>query len=88
MSYHETLTEDTIDAILEWFTVERSNMAALKTFEPDVRRPPPPHAFGTFGFGQAVDPQDVLAIGQSQFLVPARGIIWNCRWVPLTSTPT
>jgi hypothetical protein len=52
-------------------------MVALKRFGPDVRRIP--NAYTSLGFGQAVDPHDVLVIGQDQFLPPARNIIWDCR---------
>ena len=34
------------------------------------------------GFGQAVEPHDVLVVGQDQFLPPARDIIWDCRAFP------
>jgi hypothetical protein len=34
------------------------------------------------GFGQAVEPHDVLVVGQDQFLPPARDIIWDCRGFP------
>ena len=66
-----------IQEILEWLTIEHSNMAALDHFGPDVRRVP--YALSSLGFGQAVETHDVLVIGQDQFLPPARDIVWDCR---------
>jgi len=77
MSYYDILTADAIQEILEWLTIEHSNMAALDHFGPDVRRVP--YALSSLGFGQAVETHDVLVIGQDQFLPPARDIVWDCR---------
>ena len=77
MSYYDILTADAIKEILDWLTIEHSNMAALDHFGPDVRRVP--YALSSLGFGQAVEPHDVLVIGQDQFLPPARDIVWDCR---------
>ena len=52
-------------------------MVALKQFGPEVRRVK--NARAKLGFGLAVEPHDVLVIGQDQFLEPAQGIIWDCR---------
>ena len=77
MSYVDILTDSAIRSILQWLTVEHSNMVALKRFGPDVRQIP--YAHTSLGFGQAVDQHDVLVIGRDQFLPPARSIIWDCR---------
>jgi hypothetical protein len=77
LSYYDTLTASAIKEILEWLTIEHSNMVALNDFGPDVRRVP--HALSSLGFGIAVQPHDVLVIGQDQFLPPACDIIWDCR---------
>jgi len=77
MSYHDILTPNAIQEILEWLTIEHSNMAALDHFGLDVRRVP--YALSSLGFGQAVEPHDVLVIGQDQFLPLAREIVWDCR---------
>ena len=76
-SYYEILSADAIDSILEWLSIEHSNMVALKQFGPEVRRVK--NARAKLGFGLAVEPHDVLVIGQDQFLEPAQGIIWDCR---------
>ena len=77
MSYFDILTPNAIQEILEWLTIEHSNMAALDHFGPDVRRIP--YALSKLGFGQAVEPHDVLVVGQDQFLPLARDIVWDCR---------
>jgi hypothetical protein len=77
MSYYDILTASAIQEILEWLSIEHSNMVALNDFGPDVRRVPYP--LSSLGFGIAVEPHDVLVIGQDQFLPPARDIIWDCR---------
>jgi hypothetical protein len=80
MSYYDILTTSAIQEILEWLSIEHSNMVALDHFGPDVRRVP--YALSSLGFGQAAEPHDVLVIGQDQFLPPARDIIWDCRGFP------
>ena len=72
MSYHDILTPNAIQKILEWLTIEHSNMAALDHFGLDVRRVP--YALSSLGFGQAVEPHDVLVIGQDQFLPPTQNL--------------
>jgi hypothetical protein len=62
MSYYDILTVSAIQEILEWLTIEHSNMVALDRFGPDVRRVP--YALSSLCFGQAVEPHDVLVIGQ------------------------
>jgi hypothetical protein len=62
MSYYDILTASAIQEILEWLTIERSNMVAFNHFGPGVRRVP--YALSFLGFGQDVEPHDVLVIGQ------------------------
>ena len=80
MSYYDILTVSVIQDILEWLTIQHSNMVALDRFGPDFRRVP--YALSSLGFGQGVEPHDVLVIGQDQFLPPARDIVWDCRGFP------
>ena len=76
-SYHDILDSSAIAEIQAWLLIERSNMVAMATFGPAVKRIP--NAVRKLGFGQAVQPHDPLVIGQDQFLERARGIIWDCR---------
>ena len=76
-SYYDILSAPAIQEILEWLTIEHSNMVALNDFGSDVRRVP--NALSKLGFGIAVQPHDVLVIGQDQFLPQARNIVWDCR---------
>lgn len=76
-SYGDIIDADALSAILAWLHIEHSNMVAIAAFGPAVRRVP--NALQVLGFGKAVQPHDVLVIGQDQFLEQARGVIWDCR---------
>ena len=76
MSYYDILTESAIQAISEWLTIEHSNMAALEQFGPGARRVP--YALSSLGFGQAVEPHDVLVISEC-FLSRSRETFCNHR---------
>ena len=77
MSFLHILDASAVDEIINWIHIESSNMAAIKSFGSSVRRVR--NAVDTLGFGIAVQPHDVLVIGQDQFLPAARDIIWDCR---------
>jgi hypothetical protein len=63
--------------VRDWFFVEHFNMVATSSFGPTVRRA---HgAVSSLGFGQAIEPHEAHVIGQGQFLVHARGFVWDCR---------
>ena len=76
-SFLEILEPDALQAIIDWLHIEASNMEAIQVFGAEVRRIP--HAVRKLGYGVAIEPHEVLVIGQDQFLPAARGVIWDCR---------
>lgn len=74
--YGDILEATALDSLLEWLKIHESNMQAVKAFGKAARRAPNAPEF--LGYGQAIQPQQTLVIGQDQFLPEARGIIWDC----------
>ena len=77
LSFEDILEPGAIAAIQHWLYVEGSNMLAMAKHGAKVERIR--NAIAVCGFGEAVEPHEVLVIGQDQFLEKARGIIWDCR---------
>jgi hypothetical protein len=100
MSYYDILTSSAIQEILEWLTIEHSNMAALDRFGPDVRRVP--YALSSLGFGQALSPMTSSLLDKTNsFLRPVTlfGIVvlflkvflqcpWTLMLLSVLSAPT
>ena len=77
MSFGDIIEPEALKQIIDWLYIESSNMAAMAKFGPAARRVQ--NAVASLGYGIAIEPHEVLVIGQNQFLEPARGVVWDCR---------